>query len=160
MTEAGAGLIVGRFDPPHLGHSFLIEQSAARCGRLAVFVNSGPHDAVPGALRAGWLAELHPDVAVVEVVHELPTDFGSEPLWTAWIELFRTHWPYADGPDVVCSSEPYVAELARRLGADAMVVDAERLNVPISASMVRADPAAHLDRLAPPVRAWVERDWV
>ncbi|MGI9052565.1 MAG: adenylyltransferase/cytidyltransferase family protein [Ilumatobacteraceae bacterium] len=159
-SKAGAGLIVGRFDPPHLGHSFLIQQAAARCERLAVFVNSGQHDAAPGELRAGWLAELHPDVAVVEVVHDLPTDFGDEQLWLRWVELFRAHWPYADGPDVVCSSDPYVAELARRLGAAPMVVDAERATVPISASIVRADPGAHLDRLAPPVRTWVERTWL
>ena len=34
------GLIVGRFDPPHLGHSYMIESAAAQCERLVVFVNS------------------------------------------------------------------------------------------------------------------------
>ena len=150
------GLIVGRFDPPHLGHSYLIEDAAQRCDRLAVFVNSGAADAAPGALRATWLGELHPGVEVIEVVHDLPTDFGDEGLWQRWIDLFRAHWPFEEGPDVVCSSDPYVGELARRLGAEPVVVDAERVHVPISASMVRADPAAHLDRLAPPVREWVE----
>jgi len=154
------GLIVGRFDPPHLGHSYLIEEAGRRCSRLAVFVNSGPADTAPGALRAGWLAELHPEVEVVEVIHDLPTDFGDEALWQRWIDLFRAHWPFEDGPDVVCSSDPYVGELARRLGAEPVVVDAERVHVPISASMVRADPATHLDRLAPPVRAWVETNWL
>ena len=50
------GLIIGRFDPPHLGHSFLIEQAAAQCERLVVYVNSSAaRDAAPGALRArGW----------------------------------------------------------------------------------------------------------
>jgi HTH-type transcriptional regulator, transcriptional repressor of NAD biosynthesis genes len=155
-----SGLVVGRFDPPHLGHSYLIEEAARRCERLVVFVNSGPADAVPGDLRAGWLAELHPDVTVVEVVHELPTDFGDEALWQQWIDLFRTHWPLVEGPDVVCSSDAYVAELAQRLGAEFVVVDAARATIPVSATMVRTDPAAHLDRLAPPVRAWVEREWL
>ena len=154
------GLIVGRFDPPHLGHSYLIAEAARRCGRLAVFVNSGPVDAVPGRLRRRWLAELHPDVTVVEVVHDLPTDFGDDELWQRWIDLFRAHWPFDRGPDVVCSSDRYVAELARRLGAEPIVVDAERATVPVSATMIREDPAAHLDRLAPPVRAWVEAEWL
>ncbi len=154
------GLVIGRFDPPHLGHSFLIERAAERCDELAVFVNSGPRDAAPGPLRTAWLAELHPDVRVVEVVHDLPTDFGDEALWARWIDLFRAHWPFATGPHVVCSSDPYVAELARRLGAEPVVVDADRVNVPISATMIRADPGAHLDMLAAPVRAWVEREWV
>lgn len=155
-----SGLIVGRFDPPHLGHSYIIDEAAHRCERLAVFVNSGPADAIPGELRAGWLAELHPDVTVVEVVHELPTDFGDEGLWQRWVDLFRAHWPFEGGPDVVCSSDRYVAELARRLGAEALVIDAERVTVPISATMVRQDPAAHLDRLAPLVREWIEAEWL
>ena len=159
-TPAATGLVVGRFDPPHLGHSFLIDQAAQRCERLAVYVNSGPHDAAPGRLRAAWLAELHPAVTVVEVVHELPTDFGDETLWQRWIDLFRAHWPFERGPDVVFSSDPYVAELARRLGAEPVVVDAERANVPISATMIRNDPAAHVEMLAPPVRAWVEENWI
>jgi HTH-type transcriptional regulator, transcriptional repressor of NAD biosynthesis genes len=154
------GLIVGRFDPPHLGHSYLIAEAARRCARLAVFVNSGPVDAVPGRLRARWLTELHPEVTVVEVVHELPTDFGDEELWQRWIELFRVNWPFERGPDVVCSSDRYVAELARRLGAEPIVIDAQRATVPVSATMIREDPAAHLDRLAPPVRAWVEAEWL
>ena len=158
--SAPTGLIIGRFDPPHLGHSFLIEEAASRCQRLVVYVNSGPRDAVPGNLRAGWLADLHPDVTIVEVVHDLRTDWHDEALWQRWIDLFRRHWPLASGPDVVYSSDPYVAELARRLGAEATVVDAERTTVPISATMVRNDPAAHLGMLSPAVRDWVEANWL
>ena len=154
------GLVVGRFDPPHLGHTYLIDTAADRCARVVVYVNSGPRDAVPGGLRAAWLAELHPGVDVVEIVHDLRTDFDDEELWQRWIDLFRVNWPLPTGPDVVISSDPYVAELARRLGAEPMVVDADRVTVPISATMVRNDPAAHLDRLAPPVRTWVEDNWV
>lgn len=159
-ARAGSALVVGRFDPPHLGHSFLIERAAERCERVAVYVNSGPRDAAPGRLRAAWLAELHPQAVVVEVVHDLRTNFADEALWQRWIDLFRAHWPFGDGPDVVCSSDPYVAELARRLGAEPVVVDADRATVPISATMIRRDPAAHLDMMAPPVRSWVEANWV
>jgi cytidyltransferase-like protein len=158
--QAATGLIVGRFDPPHLGHSYLIQEAARRCERLALFVNSGPRDAVPGWRRAAWLAGLHPDVVVVEVVHDLPTDFGDEALWQRWIDLFRSRWPFERGPDVVCSSDPYVDELARRLGAEPFVVDPDRTTVPVSATMIRENPAAHLDRLAAPVREWVEENWL
>lgn len=154
------GLIVGRFDPPHLGHSFLIDSAADQCDRLVVYVNSRHTDAAPGRLRAAWLADLHRDVSVVEVVHDLDTDWNDESLWARWIALFRSHWPQEAGPDVVFSSEGYSAELARRLGAEPIVVDQDRVNVPISATMIRTDPAAHLDHLAAPVRAWVEANWV
>ncbi len=99
-------------------------------------------------------------MTVVEVVHDLRTDWDDEALWQQWIELFRRHWPFESGPDIVCSSDPYIAELARRLDADAVVVDAERATVPISATMIRRDPAAHLEMLAPAVREWVAANWL
>lgn len=164
----GTGLIVGRFDPPHLGHSFMIDWASQRCERLVVFVNSSAErDAAPGDHRAAWLGELHgsarsdgQSVTVLEVRHSLATDFDDEDLWARWIELFRSHWPHDDGPHVVFSSDEYVVELARRLDADHVVVDADRSTVPISATQIRNDPAAYLDRLAPPVRVWVESNWV
>lgn len=153
------GLIVGRFDPPHLGHSHMIEQALARVGTLVVYVNSRVSDAVPGDRRAGWLAELHPAARVVEVRHDLDTDFADEQLWQRWIALFRERWPLETGPDVVLSSDAYVEELARRLGAESDIVDPQRRAVPVSATLIRGDPGGHLDRLAPPVRAWVEANW-
>jgi cytidyltransferase-like protein len=155
------GLIVGRFDPPHLGHSYMIEQASVACEQLVVFVNTSPdRDTVPGELRAGWLAELHTDVTVVEVRHRLGTDFDDEELWARWMALFGDHWPHEHGPHVVFSSDAYVVELATRFGADHVVVDADRRTVPISATEIRTDPSAHLHRLAPPVRQWVESNWL
>lgn len=155
------GLIVGRFDPPHLGHSYMIERAAGHCDELVVFVNSSTErDAVPGDLRAGWLADLHPEVRVEEVPHRLATDFADEDLWRSWMELFRAHWPHGEGPHVVFSSDPYVDELARRFDAASVVVDADRATVPVSATMIRDDPAAHLDFVASPVRDWIEANWL
>lgn len=155
------GLIVGRFDPPHLGHSYMIEWAAARCEQLVVFVNSSTErDAAPGDLRAVWLAELHPQVTVIEVRHRLGTDFDDEDLWRQWMALFHDHWPHDSGPHTVFSSDDYVVELAARFGADHVVVDADRTTVPISATQIREAPGDHLERLAPPVRAWVESTWL
>ena len=148
------GLIIGRFCPPHLGHSHLIVRAAAQVDHLTVIVFTKAGEAVPGELRAGWLTELHPDVAIVEVPTTLQTDWNDEELWAQWIALIRT--VVAEGPDVVFSSEPYGEEVARRLGARHVCVDPDRLAVPISATEIRADPRAHLNRLAPPVRAWYE----
>jgi cytidyltransferase-like protein len=164
MTESrtySTGLIVGRFDPPHLGHSHMIEWAAQRCEMLVVFVNtSSDRDAAPGHLRAGWLAELHPHVTVIELRHRLATDFDDERLWAKWMALFTEMWPHDDGPHAVFSSDAYVVELASRFGAEHVVVDAERVTVPISATQIRTDPGAHLDRLAPPVRTWVRANWL
>jgi HTH-type transcriptional regulator, transcriptional repressor of NAD biosynthesis genes len=157
VSEArfATGLIVGRFNPPHLGHSYMIDWAAQRCERLVVYVNTRDGELVPGELRAAWLAELHPEVSVIEVRHDLDTNFDDEELWARWMALFRARWPLADGPDAIFSSDPYVAGIAARFGAEPVVVDAERAKVPISATQIRESPADHLDRLAPPVRAWV-----
>ena len=155
------GLIVGRFDPPHLGHSYIIEWAQVRCEHLVVFVNSSEErDVAPGALRAEWLGDLHPDVHVREVRHRLGTDFDDPDLWNDWMELFRSEWPHAAGPHAVFSSDVYVGELAGRFAAHAVVVDADRVAVPVSATMVRQAPADHLHHLAPDVRRWVETNWL
>jgi HTH-type transcriptional repressor of NAD biosynthesis genes len=160
-TVHSTGLIVGRFDPPHLGHSHMIEWAARRCELLVVFVNTSPgSDTAPGHLRAAWLAELHPEVTVIELRHRLGTDFDDEELWAKWMALFTDAWPHDEGPHAVFSSDAYVVELASRFAAEPVVVDAERVTVPISATQIREDPGAHLHHLAPAVRAWVEANWL
>ena len=157
----GTGLIVGRFDPPHLGHSYMIDVAAQRCERLVVFVNSSTdRDTAPGALRAEWLGDLHPDVVVLELRHHLGTNFDDEDLWSKWMATFHDHWPHEVGPHAVFSSDDYVGEIARRFDAVAVVVDADRVNVSISATQIREAPGDHLDRLAPAVRLWVETNWL
>ena len=91
------GLIIGRFCPPHLGHSHLIRTAAGQVDQLVVFVNTRATEPIPGDLRAGWLADLHPDVVVVEVRHDLDTDFDDPVLWDRWMALFRGtgRWPTA-----------------------------------------------------------------
>ena len=155
-----SGLIIGRFDPPHLGHSYMIEWARERCEQLVVFVNTKQGEAAPGDLRAQWLQDLHPEVKVVQVEHDLHNDWDDQELWAKWINLLRSKWPLANGPEVVVSSDFYISELAHRLGAEALVCDPERMNVPISATLIRNDPVTHLERLAPPVRDWVERNWL
>ncbi|MCU1388177.1 MAG: hypothetical protein JWL72_1515 [Ilumatobacteraceae bacterium] len=134
----------------------MIDWAAARVDRLVVFVNTRDGELVPGELRAAWLGELHPAVTVVEVRHDLDTNFDDEELWAKWMALFRSRWPHDGGPDAIFSSDPYVAGIAARFDAVPVVVDADRLAVPISATQIREAPADHLDRLAPPVRIWVE----
>ncbi len=162
MTDRYAtGLIVGRFDPPHLGHSHMIGWAAERTDRLVVYVNSSfAADTVPGELRAAWLTESHPSVEVRVVRHSLETDWDDEELWGRWIALFRMHWPHESGPHAVFSSDAYVSGIAERLDAEAITVDPERTAVPITATQIRSEPAAHLDKVTPQVRQWIESNWL
>jgi HTH-type transcriptional repressor of NAD biosynthesis genes len=143
--------------PPHLGHSFLIDRSSEHCEHLVVFVNTRRTEPIPGILRAQWLADLHPTAEVVQVAHDLETNFDDHDLWERWIQLFSTHWPLDEGPHALFSSELYGGELAHRLGAEHVPVDPDRSHVRISATEIRQDPLSHLDLLAPEVAAWVEQ---
>ena len=155
------GLIVGRFDPPHLGHSSMIASALARVDRLVVYVNcSMERDAAPGELRVTWLAEEHPDVEVRAVRHDLATDWNDDELWARWIALFREHWPHPEGPHAVFSSDHYVSGIADRLGASPVMVDPDRVQVPISATQIRQNPGDHLDRVLPGVRRWIQANWL
>ena len=139
----------------------MISWAAERTDRLVVYVNSSfALDTVPGELRAMWLADAHPAVEVRVVRHSLATDRDDEELWARWIALFRSQWPYEVGPDAVFSSDAYVSGIAERLDAEAVTVDPDRLAVPITATQIREEPAAHLDKVAPPVRQWIESNWL
>lgn len=160
-SRFSTGLIVGRFDPPHLGHSHMIDWAAERTDRLVVYVNSSfSRDSVPGELRATWLAEAHPTVEVRVVRHSLATDWDDDELWARWIALFRDHWPHEAGPHAVFSSDEYVSGIADRLAAEAVTVDPDRSTVPISATEIRDEPASHLDKVTPSVRQWIESNWL
>jgi cytidyltransferase-like protein len=155
------GLIVGRFDPPHLGHSYMIDWALERTEHLVVYVNASfERDTVPGVLRCKWLAELHPAAEVRVVRHTLGTDWNDEDLWARWIALFRSHWPHDRGPHAVFSSDDYVSGIATRLGAVPVSVDPERASVPISATEIRNAPATHLDKVSLQVGAWIESNWL
>ena len=138
----------------------MIDWARERCDDVVVFVNTRDGETFPGDLRAHWLQTLHPEVSVVRVAHDLHNDWNNEELWAKWIALFRSRWPLAVGPHVVVSSDFYISELARRLGAEPLVCDPERVNVPISATAIRNDPATHLSRVAPVVREWIEANYL
>ena len=83
VTRYPTGLIVGRFDPPHLGHSYMIESAAARSA-ISWWCSSTVR---PGATRRPGSCEQRgspsciPTVIVIEVRHRLATDFDDPELW-------------------------------------------------------------------------------
>ncbi len=148
MTRWQHGLIIGKFRPPHRGHSYLIRTGLEQVDRLTLVVSSRASDPIPAELRASWLRELFPTVDL-----RVWTATGYDPDDSElWANLTR-RW-LGKTPDVVFSSEGYGNEYARYLGCDHVCVDHERKHVPISASHILAQPLAHLEYLDPPVRAY------
>lgn len=142
---ASIGLVIGKFYPPHRGHKFLIDFARERVDRLTVVVCDHRDQDIPGALRAAWLREIHPDADVVVT----PDDLPDAP--APWAERCRAL--LGRSPDVVFTSEEYGHDFARHLGCRHVLVDRFRTHVPCSGTVIRENPAAFLHFLDPCVRA-------
>ena len=132
--------MIGKFYPPHKGHKYLIQTAEKQVDHLVVVVCDLDTQEIPADLRAKWLQEIHPSVEVM-VVKDIGKDGDSE----AWAKYTREFLGYA--PDIVFTSEDYGHDYARFLGAKHVLVDKERVNVPISATKIRNDVFAHWDYL-------------
>lgn len=151
-------LVIGKFYPPHAGHHLLVDAAAATCERVSVVVMAATQESIPLATRVQWMRAVHahqPNVQVTGIMDDVRMDLHDPDIWQAHVALMREALAGIGAPPVtaVFSSEPYGEELARRFDARAVLLDVPRALAPISATQLRADPAAHWDFLAPPVKA-------
>jgi NadR type nicotinamide-nucleotide adenylyltransferase len=149
------GLVLGKFLPPHAGHHELIDFAAARCERLTVAVLAAAHETIPVGLRRDWLRERHPGVRVVAGWDEERIDFADPHVHDLHIAVLRRLVP--EPVDAVFTGEAYGDLLAERMGVRHVLRDRAARRPPISATAVRADPAAWWDALTPAVRAYLVR---
>jgi NadR type nicotinamide-nucleotide adenylyltransferase len=154
----GHGLVVGKFYPPHRGHTYLIEQAAARCDRATVLAMAAGCETVSLASRVAWLRAACgglPAVTVIAAPCDVPVDYADQAIWTAQIAVMNAALRVNGRPpvDAVFTSERYGAELAARLHAGHVAVDPGRRAVPVSASQIRADLPGHWDLLIPEAQA-------
>lgn len=147
------GLILGKFLPPTEGHRYLAGFARRCCDRLSVLVCSTPHEPIPGACRFAWMRAMVPGCDVVWIPDDLPAAPEDHPdFWPLWLAVIRRVVP--EPIDLVCTSEGYGEELARRLGAVHLVADRAREGVPVSGTAMRADPYRHWRHLPDAVRPW------
>lgn len=155
MRRFARGLVIGKFYPPHAGHLALIRTALARCEHVVVEVLASSVESIPGQQRALWLAEECPTATIRVGVDDHPVDYTSSDAWDAHVAVIAS---LLDEPvDGVFTSDSYGEELARRLGAAWVRVDAGRGGLPVSGTAVRADPAGYWWALPPSVRAWFVR---
>lgn len=152
------GVVIGKFLPPHRGHSHLIDTATAGAGQVAVIVCARPDDPVPAAVRAGMLRELHPGTTVLVTADDIPADRG-ELTSRAWADRTATllRARFGRGPDAVFTSEEYGPRYAAFMNARHVSVDPHRRRFAISGTAIRADPWRCGEHLAPCVRAWYVR---
>lgn len=147
LKKFKTGLVIGKFYPPHKGHSYLIEKALERSEHLDVIVRERSVDTISGDQRAEWLATLHPQARVLVARDIIPN--GEHEAWARYVrELLGAT------PEAMFTSESYGPEYARILGSEHVLVDKERGNFPISATMVREHPEKYLEYLSPEVRAY------
>jgi len=147
-----AGLVIGKFMPPHAGHLYLYGVAQAQVDELYIVLFSKLDEPISGELRLAWLRELVPQAAIWHVTREQRVDFADAAAWDFWVSAIRDVLPRE--PDVVFSSEGYGNELARRLGARHVAVDPSRRRVPVSATQIRARPLTYWRYLPAPVRRY------
>lgn len=145
--QFGLGVVIGKFLPPHRGHRFLIETALSRCVRVVVIVCRKSADPIPPELRVSWLKELVPAAEIL-----LIDDRYDENDTRVWAE--NTMGWLGRAPDVVFSSEDYGEHYAGMMGAQHVMVDRARVNVPCSGTAVRQDPQAMWEFMDPPLREW------
>ncbi|MFD7913176.1 AAA family ATPase [Streptomyces sp. NPDC059752] len=155
MRRHGHGLVLGKFYPPHAGHHHLVRTAQDQCERLTVLVCAASVESVPLADRVAWMREAHPGAEVVGAVDDIPVDLHDPEIWEAHMAVFRGAVP--GQVDAVFTSEEYGSELARRFGAEEVLVDRERTLFPVSGTAVRRDPAGSWEFLGPAVRAALTR---
>ena len=90
---------------------------------------------------------MHP-TAHVRVLDDPGEDDNSR----FWAEYTVQRLGYT--PDIVFSSEDYGEAYTRYMGCRHIMVDRERVHVPISASAIRSHPLRHWEFLEPCVRAY------
>jgi len=145
------GLVIGKFYPPHAGHHHLIRSALRACERVTVEVLVASVETTPLADRIDWLAESHPTARVVGCIDDLPVDFESQAAHDSHTEVIRA---LLDEPvDAVFTSDPYGAEVARRLDATWVEVDPHREANAVSGTAIRADLAGHWSELEAATRA-------
>ncbi|MFB7181681.1 AAA family ATPase [Streptomyces sp. NPDC056257] len=155
MRRHGHGLVLGKFYPPHAGHHHLVRTAQDQCERLTVLVCAASVESVPLADRVAWMREAHPGAQVVGAVDDIPVDLHDPAIWEAHMAVFRSAVP--GRVDAVFTSEEYGGELARRFGAEEVLVDRERTLFPVSGTAVRRDPVGSWEFLGPAVRAALTR---
>ncbi len=141
------GLVVGKFAPPHKGHQLLLETAFNQCEHVTVLVYSNPDFVgMPSKTRAFWIRELYPNVTVFvpeNVPHNNANDFTQREFVKAFLEDQKI------SVDAVFTSESYGAGFAEHLQVKHVLVDLERLQIPISGTRVRENVHANRGNLDP-----------
>lgn len=135
------GFTLGKFLPPHIGHTYLIDEAKSYVEHLTVLVCTLRDEPINGKLRYEWLKEIYKHdegINIVHVAEEVPQSPSEHPyFWHIWVDLIDRHVPEKE---VFFSSELYGEDVAKHLGIESICIDLKREIFPVSGTMVRNNP--------------------
>lgn len=148
MSES-TGFTLGKYAPFHKGHQFVIETALAEMDRVVVLIyDAKAQTAIPLGVRASWIRAIYPEVEVIEG-HNGPTATGNTPEIQQLQDAYIRNMLGGRQITAFYSSEPYGEPTSHALGAINRQVDPQRAHVPISATLIRANPEKYRPFLHP-----------
>lgn len=179
MTKKyGKGLVVGKFNPPHRGHQYIIDTAIEQCEELVVLVLSKPDAEKFNSRQRAWLLNkmygyrpnsgmglVHPVngcSVYITAMQERDTPHNRDSHW--WqreaVRIYLEELTILGLPEVVFTSEEYGEGFAQHLGCEHVLVDMDRKKFPISATEIRRDPYAQMGYLDPMVQDFYRDDYI
>lgn len=157
------GFIGGKFLPFHLGHKYAIDQAAKQVDLLYVVLSSSEvRDRelceaskckyMSATTRMSWLGQTFSRQDNILIVNVEDKDGVADYDWDKGAELIKKQIP--ENIDIVFSSEPEYDKYFRRNfpRAKHVVIDANRTEYPISATMIRDNAFRYWNFIPPAVR--------
>lgn len=153
MKKFKNSLVLGKMYPFTKGHQYLIDYALTKSEIVHVIITHNTSQTIPGEVRFNAIKETYKKnnkVKVYSVSDEgLPAyDHECETLdefYSYWVPLVYSQ---ISELDAVFTSENYGDDFAKYLGVTHVLVDKDRINVPISGTMIRKDPHKYWNYIA------------
>lgn len=141
------GVVIGKFYPLHKGHEYLIDTAKSKVKHLYIII-CGKYEEEPNPLlREQWIKEIYnkKNITVIRIV-DLYDPNDSE----LWANI--TKGAIGCCPNIVFTSEKYGEKYANFLNCTHVMVDINRINIPISGTLIRNNPFKYWDYINPLIR--------
>jgi HTH-type transcriptional repressor of NAD biosynthesis genes len=143
-------LVIGKFFPPHSGHFFLIDTAISQSETVHVIMTYNSSQTISHEIRFEGLKSIYGDNPKVKLYclsdEGMPAyDNECETLdefYSYWVPFIYEHIKELDA---VFTSEDYGDDFAKYLGVKHVLVDRERVEVPVSGTLIRNNPFKYWD---------------
>ena len=137
------GLIIGKFAPLHKGHEYLIKKALDEVDKLYILIYETDLIDVDVEVRESWIKKVFKfeKIETIKAINP-PKKYGMDE------ESIKIQLDYISkilgennivGITHVFSSEEYGKCIAQMLNAENVLVDKERINIPVNATCIRED---------------------